>query len=485
MSQKLLLTAALTALTLSACAVGPTYTRPPEVPFAAQWLETGHSAAPEDAWWRSLHDPLLDDLVERTLQHNRDLKVAEAHLREARASRDATAGQRLPQVDLTGSATANRLSKNGEIPIDHLPGFKRDLSLYDVGFDASWEIDLWGHQARAVEGATAREQAAAEALHDVQVSLIAEVVRSYVELRSAQEQLASATADAEAQESIARLTGERFEGGESSRFDYARAEAQALSTRAAVPGFSAAAHAAAYQLAVLTGQPPEALTSLLETPAQVPRSPAVSSAGLRSDLLRRRPDVRQAERQLAAATADVGVATSELFPRLSLVGTYGQQAQNASDLFSAGSNRFSVGPSLHWPVFAGGTIRANIRASNARADAAAATYEGAVLRALGDSETAINRFAAAQRTQQDREVARLQSEEALGMARQRYRAGEDDLIVLLDAQSAYTVADQQSIAARAATLEALASMYKALGGGWQSAATAPVAARESCAAARC
>jgi NodT family efflux transporter outer membrane factor (OMF) lipoprotein len=478
MFHKTLLTAAAAAMTLSACAVGPTYRQPPEVPFAPQWLETTDSATLDTAWWRSLGDPLLDDLVERTLRENRDLKVAQAHLREARASRDATAGQRLPQVDLAGSATTNRLSKNGEIPIDHLPGFKRDLSLYDVGFDASWEIDLWGHQARAVESATAREQAAAEAVHDVQVSLIAEVVRSYVDLRSAQEQLASTTADADDQEKIARLTEERFNGGDASRFDYARAEAQALSTRAAVPGLAAAAHAAAYQLAVLTGQPPEAVTKLLDTPAEVPHSPAVSSAGLRSELLRRRPDVRQAERQLAAATADVGVATSELFPRLSLVGSYGQQAQNGGDLFSAASNRFSIGPALHWPVFAGGTIRANIRASNARADAAAATYEGVVLSALSDSETAINRYAAAQRTQRDREVARQQNEEALEMARQRYRAGEDDLIVLLDTQSAYTLADRQSIAARAATLEALASMYKALGGGWQSDASAAVAARD-------
>jgi NodT family efflux transporter outer membrane factor (OMF) lipoprotein len=466
------LIAALAVLSLAACAVGPKYDQPPVVSFSDKWVSPVDTAAVDAQWWRSLNDSVLSDLVERAVIQNSDLEVADARLREARANRDATAGQRLPQADIAGSATRNRISENGEIPINRIPGFKRDLWLYEVGFDASWEIDLWGHQSRAVEGATARAQAAGEARRDALVRVIAEVVRSYVDLRSAQEQLTSATADAEAQENIAKLVDQRFQGGESSRFDYVRAEAQARTTRAAVPGFEAAAHAAAYQLAQLTGQLPEALSMLLGTPVPLPRSPTSVSAGLRSELLRRRPDVRQAERQLAAATADVGVATSELFPRLSLVGSIGEQSQTGGNLLTQSSNQFSVGPALHWPVFAGGSIRANIRAAGARADGAAAAYEGAVLAALSDSETAINRYAAAERTQQDREIARQQSDEALTLARQRYRAGEDDLIVLLDAQSAYTIAEQQSISARASTLAALASLYKSLGGGWESAAPA-------------
>jgi NodT family efflux transporter outer membrane factor (OMF) lipoprotein len=461
---------ALMSASLSACAVGPNYREPPQVAFNDQWVETTDTVAVDAEWWRSLNDPVLSDLIDKAVAQNLDLKIADARLREARANRDVTAGQRLPQVDATGSATRNRISENGEIPINRIPGFQRDLWLYDVGFDASWEIDLWGHQSRAVEAAKARAEAVADAHHDALVRVIAEVIRAYVDLRSAQEQLASATSDAQAQEDIAKLIEERFRGGESSRFDYVRAEAQARTTRAAVPEFEAAAHAAAYQLALLVGQPPEALTPLLNAPMSLPRSPSVASAGLRSDLLRRRPDVRQAERQLAAATADVGVATAELFPRLSLVGSLGQLSQNGGDLLSQGSNQFSVGPSLHWPIFAGGSIRANIRAAGARADAAAADYEGVVLSALADSETAINRHAAAELTQQDREAARQQTDEALTLARQRYRAGEDDLIVLLNAQSAYTVAEQQSIAARASTLAALAALYKSLGGGWESEA---------------
>ncbi len=426
MCQRLL--AALALVSLGACAVGPQYTHPPSVAFSEAWISPADTGTVDPAWWRALNDPVLSELVERAIAQNLDLKAAEARLREARARRDAVAGQRLPQVDVTASATRNRISENGEIPINRLPGFDRDLWLYEAGFDASWEIDLWGHRSRAVEGASARAQAAAEARRDTLVRVIAEVVRSYVDLRSAQELLASATAEAQAQESIAQLVEERFRGGESSRFDYLRADGQARTTRAAVPGFEAAAHAAAYQLALLTGQPPEALGGLLREPRPLPQSPAAAGAGLRSELLRRRPDVRAAERQLAAATAEVGVATAELFPRLSLVGSIGQQAQNGGDLLAQASNQFSVGPALYWPVFAGGTIRANIRAADARADAAAAAYEAAVLGALSDSETALNRYAAAQRSQQDREVARQQSSEALdaGAAALSGRRGRPD-----------------------------------------------------------
>jgi outer membrane protein TolC len=189
--------------------------------------------------------------------------------------------------------------------------------------------------------------------------------------------------------------------------------------------------------------------------------------GLRSDLLRRRPDVRQAERELAAATADIGVATADLFPRVSLTGVASQQARDTGDLFSNDSLRFQVGPTLRWPIFSGGAIRARIRAADARADAAAIRYERSVLAALTDSETAINRFAAASRTQSEREEARLEASEAVELARRRYVGGEDDLTVLLQAQSAHSQAERGGIQAKAAELQQLAALYKALGGGWQ------------------
>jgi NodT family efflux transporter outer membrane factor (OMF) lipoprotein len=453
-------------LLLAACAVGPNYS-PPKTSPVDRWIADANTAPPDSTWWHSFNDPLLDQLIQRAASSNLDLKMADARLREARADRDAIAGRRWPQVEAEASVNRNAFSKNGPIPVQRIPGFQRDYNLYEAGFDASWEIDLWGHTARAVQAARARAQSAEDVRRDTLMRVLTEVARSYIDLRSAQQQLASVQADADAQADVAKLVADRFNAGEASRFDFVRADAQARTARAALPNLDADARASIYRLALLTGQSPETLTDQLLKRAPLPDSPTLVAAGLRSEVLRRRPDVRQAERVLAAATADVGVATAELFPRLSLVGSIGQESLTARNFSASDSTTFSVGPSLHWPIFAGGTLRANIRAADARADAAGAAYETAVLTALSDSETALNRYAAAERTLEDREVARQQTQTALMLARQRYRAGEDDLIVLLDAQSAYSTSEQQSIAAHAAVLSSLISLYKALGGGWE------------------
>jgi NodT family efflux transporter outer membrane factor (OMF) lipoprotein len=463
--------------TLAACAVGPHYS-PPETPSDGNWAESATSTAVDLTWWQSLSDPLLDELIHTAVACNFDLKTAEARLHEARATRDAVAGQRLPEVTASGLATRNGWSENGPIPISRIPGFERDYNLFQLGFDASWEIDLWGHNARAVEAAQARAEGADELRRATLLRVITEVARSYVDLRSAQQQLLTARADADARAEVAKLVDERYQHGEASRFDFVRADAQARSAQAVLPDLDADAHAAVYRLAVLTAQAPEGLRDrLLSAAPPLPHSPATVGAGLRSEVLQRRPDVRQAERQLAAATAQVGVNKAELFPRISLVGSVGQQSTTTGEFAEEGSNYFSIGPSLHWPIFAGGTLRANVRAAEAGAHAAAATYQNAVLVALNDSETAVNRFAAAQRTRDERNAALQQSAAALVLARQRYRAGEDDLLVLLDAQSAYSAAQQQSVSADAGVLTALISLYKALGGGWEAFEPTTLAAR--------
>ena len=454
-------------LLLSACMVGPDYHHPPTVPASGAWSEPAVAGDVDAAWWRRLDDAELDRLIASAVARNLDLRIAEANLREARANLDATAGKRLPEIDATGSAARNQLSGNGQLPVASIPGFSRRYGLFDAGFDASWEIDLWGHTARQVQAARARAQAAEEARHGVLLQTVAEVVRAYVDLRGAQARLASAEQDARARADVAQLVTQRYRVGEAARFDAARAEGQALSARAALAGIDADAHAAAYRLAVLTGQPPEAMQSLIAAAEPLPQSVPAVGAGLRSDLLRRRPDIRQAERMLAAATGDVGAATADLFPRLQLVGTVGQQAQSAGDLGLGASTRFLVGPSFSWPIFAAGRIRAQIRAADARADAAASSYERAVLAALADSETALNRFNAAQTERRVRDAARQQSAVALDLARQRYESGEDDLVALLQAQSDFSAADQQAVSAHIAELTAFASLYKALGGGWE------------------
>jgi len=464
--RSLALGVAIPSLLLSACVVGPDY-EAPAASVSEAWISPVNTAHVDAAWWRRLDDTMLIELVDAAIANNKDLDEAAARLREARANRDAILGRRFPQVRATGSAAENRLSSNGQLPVGKIPALEPQFSIYDVGFDASWEIDLWGGTRRAVESATARVEAAEEARRGVILQVIGEVVRSYIDLRTAQALRASLREDADAQFGIAQIVADRFRVGAASRFDVTRAQAQARTTAGAIPGLEADATAAALRLAVLVGEPPEARYQQLSAPTPLPDGDLDFSVGLRSDLLRRRPDVRQAEREIAAATADVGVATAELFPRFSLIGAVGQQARTPGDLFASDSLRFQVGPSFRWPIFSAGRIRAQIRAADARSDAAAIRYERAVLNALADSETAINRFASAERTTSERNQARDDAREALQLARIRYSAGEDDLTVLLQAQSAYSAADRLALQARAAQLQQLAALYKALGGGWE------------------
>ena len=451
---------------IGGCTVGPDY-RPPETAISENWLAPVGAGEVDAAWWTAFGDPLLTELVEAALAGNKDLEVAEARLREARALRDAVQGRALPQAGVSAVGTQNRLSKNGQLPVGKVPGLGRDLAIFDGGFDASWEIDLWGGRRRAIESAEARTGAVEEARRAVVIQVIAEVVRGYVDLRTAQSLRANAAADAAAQSEVARLVGDRLRVGLASRADLVRAEALARGSAASVPQYGADADAAAFRLALLLGQPSEAVYMRLRVPAALPSINRAVGAGLRSDLLRRRPDIRRAERELAAATADVGVATAELFPSFSLLGGVGFQARDVGDLFSGDSLRFQVGPSLRWPIFSGGRIRAQIRAADARADGALVRYERAVLAALSDSETAINRYAAAGETLAERAAARAAASEGVNLVRRRYRAGEDDLTALLQAQLAQSSAERFEIQARGAELQQFAALYKALGGGWE------------------
>lgn len=456
------------SLALGACAVGPRYAGPPTVAADSHWLEPASTGAVDATWWRSLGDPLLTELVETALARNLDLREAAAAVREARANREAAVGTARPQVTASGTASRNELSANGELPIDRIPGFSRRFNLFDAGFDASWEIDFWGRVARGVDAADARVGSTTETLHAARVQVVAEVVRNYVDLRSAQARLASAARDAQARSQTASLMQASFTAGEASRVDAARAAAQAQSTHAGLAGLRADARAAAVSLALLTARPPEAWVGLVDRPGSLPSALPDAGVGLRSELLRRRPDVRQAERDLAAATADVAVATADLFPRLSLMAGLGQQSRATGNWLAGSSARYQVGPSLSWPVFAGGRIRAEIRAAGARSDLAANRYEKAVLTALADSETALNRYAAAGSQRRDLDAARVQSTMALNLTRERYASGEDDLLSVLDAEAEDSGAEQAAVLARTAEVTALASLYKALGGGWES-----------------
>lgn len=455
-------------LLVAGCTVGPDYRRPaPDAATQAPWLEPGTPGAVDLAWWDSFGDAQLSALVARALAGAPDLREAEARLAEARANRDAVAGGRLPSLQATGSATENRLSENGQLPIGNIPGVDRQFRLFDLGFDASWELDFWGRRTRQIEAANARADAALYAQRDVMLTLIGEVARSYFDLRAAQADAASAGALAAADTELARLTRLRVSAGESSQLELERAESTARASAAAVPDAEARAAAAAYRIATLVGVAPEEVAPALRRPASLPASPDRILVGVRSELLERRPDIRRAERELAAATADIGVATADLFPRFSLFGSIGQQARTPGDLFSGESTRLQIGPSFSWPIFSGGTIRAQIRAADARAQGAAARYEKAVLGALGDSETAINRFLNARTGEVEASAALDRERAAYALAEKRQANGEDDRLTLLRAREALLAAERRADQARAAKGQAAVALYKSLGGGWR------------------
>lgn len=340
--------ALLASLSVAACTVGPSYVESSPA-VAPGWISAANPHPIDEDWWRSLNDLQLVELVELAVTSNHDVREAEARLREARALRDAARGRAGPDAALSGAATANRVSENGQLPVANVPGFDPQFSLFDFGFDASWEIDLWGRTRRSIEAADARAEAMQEARRNVILQVIAEVVRSYVDLRGSQTRLLVARADANAQQAIASLVERRFRSGEASRFDFARADTQARAASVSLDGIEADARAAAYRLSLLTGQAPGATSLRLLSPGSLPVAPSQITAGLPSELLRRRPDIRQAERELAAFTADVGVATADLFPRLSLIGSIGQQAQSAGDLASGACNRRNL-PELRCAV---------------------------------------------------------------------------------------------------------------------------------------
>lgn len=458
----------LVALPLLAagCTVGPDYHRPASPGENAAWLSPANATEADLAPWAKFGDPVLSGLIDQAVAANLDIAEAEARLREARAQLGATRARGLPGATAKASAQQTQTSLNGQFPAANIPFYDRNFSLFDAGFDASWEIDLWGGQRRAVQAADRQIDAARARAADVRLQAVAEVVRAYAQLRGAQAALANVRAEARDAAETERLVRQRVEAGEAAGFDKARATEQARTAAAAIPALDADMRAAAFRLAVLTGQPPEAMTSLIETAAPLPVLPANLAVGLRADMLRRRPDIRAAEADLAAATANVGVETANLYPKLSLTGSFSQQSRNPGDLVSGDSFGFSVGPRLSWAIFDAGRVRAQIRAADARADQAAARYTKAVLNALADSETAINRYAAAVATVRERDAARAASQTALDLARQRYTAGEDDLLALLQAQTAFSNADRAAVQVRQSALEAYATLIKALGGGW-------------------
>lgn len=455
----------VTAL-LTGCTVGPNYQKP-AIAIADQWLEPATIGEVDRLWWHQFKDPALAGLIDRALASSPDLKEAQARVAEARANRDASAGRRLPEVTAKGSATDNRVSENGQLPVANIPGFDPRYSLYDIGFDASWELDLWGRNRRGVEAASARAEAAEWSRRDIMLTLISEIARNYVELRKAQADEALAQGDLDANGSLSRLTALRYRAGEANRIEADEAASQRASSEATLEQVRAGAAVATYRIATLVGVAPEAIVPQLRVAAPIPLPPATIASGVRSELLQRRADIRRAEREYAAATADIGAARADLFPRFSLLGNLGQQARSPGDLLSSASTRFSIGPSFSWPIFSFGRIRAQIRASDARADAAAARYEKTVVSALSDSESAANRFARSASALMAARKASQREQSAFDLTTLRARRGEGDNLSLARAKLRLLQVRRADADASAAYSISAVVLFKTLGGGWQ------------------
>jgi NodT family efflux transporter outer membrane factor (OMF) lipoprotein len=451
---------------LSACAAGPDY-EPPVIETGSGWTQSVARGEPElSTWWQTFDDPVLDRLVAAALEQNLDLRAAAARVAEARAARDAIAGARLPRIDAVGSVTERRQSENGPIPINEIPAIERDQTIHDLGFDASWEIDLAGRTRRGIEAADARIAAADAELAGASIRLVAEVGRTYLVLRGAQAQLAARRSSVAAARRTNELVQQRVAAGASSRAELAQSDADVAALAAGIPALEAQARAAALGLGLLLGRPPEAEIGLLETPVALAELEPLP-VDERANLLRRRPDVVAAERELAAATAEIGVATAELFPRLVIGAQAGFESLETGELFDASSETWSIMPALRWRLFDGGRVHAGIRRAEARTERAATAYEGTVLAALNDAERALSRYSSDLETLVLQRTAVEAARRSESFAEQRYRAGEIALLELLDAERVRNGAEETLAATHTRAAIDLVALYKALGGGWE------------------
>jgi NodT family efflux transporter outer membrane factor (OMF) lipoprotein len=498
------LPAVLLPVVLAGCTVGPNFVRPtPETPAhwssqatapniprqlppASRAVTPQASTVTEQAgdlgvWWRSFDDPLLDSLIERALTSNLDLRAAVLRIEEARAQRAIAAAAYWPALALDTSYSRQRFSETtptGSLfsSLDNRTSggitVPNPYNQFQLSADASWEIDLFGRVRRSVEASEASLQVSVEDHRAVLVSVLADVARNYMELRGAQERLRTAKENLATINELLDLTRKRRAAGLTTHIDVANAAAQSAETESALPGIEREVTESINQLSQLLAREPEALRAELGTPRPVPLVPATMPIGLPAELVRRRPDIREAEATLHVATAQIGVAVADLFPRVTLAGNGGFQSQATSDLLTWASHFGSIGPSVDLPIFDRGRWK-TVRLYDLRAQEAALAYRRAVLNALHEVEHAIAAYGADQQRRFWLEATVAQNRDALGLSRQRYEGGLITFIDVLDVER--TLQQNQLSLADTITAEAtdLVRLYRSLGGGWQPSSSAP------------
>jgi NodT family efflux transporter outer membrane factor (OMF) lipoprotein len=490
---KLALTAGLLAATgLGGCTVGPDFKRPAWA-SPASWFG-GRKEAPsipvaepvDPSWWTLFRDPVLTRLERRVAGENLDIKVAGIRLAESRAQLGVTRASQFPTLNGNASYVREQASNNGVFTLipsaastqaangasgnttGAVPG--AGIAPFDIwqgGFDASWEVDLWGRVRRAVESGSASAEAANEAKRAVLLSSLSEVARDYIQLRGAQAQLGIARENVSTARQSLTLTQQRAAGGVTTDLDVANASAQLRTTLAQIPSLEQQEAVLINALSLLLGQPPNGLREELATRKPVPPVPPRVPVGLPSELARRRPDIRQAEAQLHAATADIGVAHANFYPTLTLGGSFGLQALQLKHAFDLNSNQYSVGPNLTIPIFEGGHLRSTLQLREAQQQEAAVNFQKTVLQAWHDVDNALTAYRAEQTRRDELIGAVAENRRALMLAQSRYTQGVADFLTVLDAERSL-LATQEQLAESTTTVSSnLVALYKALGGGWE------------------
>jgi len=419
-------------------------------------------AAPDAAalalWWHQLDDPVLSELVEAALQANLDLRSAQARLRETRARRALAGANLAPSVGASGSVTRNRSSEEA--------GTGRTTELYNAGFDAAWEPDVFGGRRRAVEGADADVAQSAANLAAAQVTLAAEVGRNYVELRGVQARLAIARGNLATQDETLQIARWREQAGLATSLDVEQARANNEQTRSQIPLLENALAQSQHAIAILLGREPGALAERLQAPGPIPVGAARIAVGIPADVLRRRPDVQAAERRVAAESARIGEAMAAAYPGFRLSGSIGLEALTAGALGSTGALAHALAARVSSVLFDGGRIRSQVEIRSAIHQQALVAYEAAVLAALQDVENALVALESNRRREASLREAAAAARNASALALQRYGSGLIDFQVVLDSQRTVLAIEDSLAAARADGAAALIRLYKALGGGW-------------------
>jgi NodT family efflux transporter outer membrane factor (OMF) lipoprotein len=459
----------ISALVLNGCSVGPSYSRP-ELQLPSEFQTQLDEAAKEEStdlaeWWSAFDDDQLNTLIDRAVKRNLDIKEALFRVQESRALRGIASTTLLPTIDSSGSysrsESSTKLTSSTTTP-------RVTTNNYSLGIDASWEVDLWGRNRRGVEAADADLDASIENTRDVLVTVMAEIALNYIELRTFQERLRIARANVVLQEQTLDITENKFKANLVSKLDVSQARSNLESTRSAVPTLISGLRGIENRIAVLLGLFPGELQEELAAVVSIPTPPSEIMIGIPADIVRQRADIRAAERELAGQTARVGVATADLYPRLTLTGNIGFQAASTSDLFTSGARASQFGPSLVWNLFDRKRLKNQIKAEDARVDQSLARYERTVLVAFEEVENAMIEFQQEQKRTSHLVIAVADARTAVDLSRDRYQQGLTDFQSVIDTQTRLFQLEDSLAISQGSISTALIRLYKSLGGGWES-----------------